>query len=252
MVALTNFYENLKEANMRLRGTIVLYDGLPYYVHGVTNHMSDGIFRVYCEPIGTGQDMSYNSPVDPIPFAVIPYDNIDCGKAMDAYIVKYPQFGILRKHMNSPAFNKFRPFPLGMINYKGTAYHLERQPLRQTLQGLSSNMLTGYKIRLFTEKASISGLRTDSVSFRDMVLGQYPSSDEAIEKLLDPSISNEAVAFHRQCALVRGPVDTIFFAFRNDTVGYLPNNDFTKLRLAKNFKHLKESIEALDLFGAII
>ena len=113
-------------------------------------------------------------------------------------------------------------------------------------------MVTGYKIRLYPEKATVSGLRLDSTFFKDMVLNEYPSREEAVQKLLDPNVGNEAVAFHRQCALVRGPIDTIFFAYSNDNVGFLPNCDFSVLRLSKKFIHLKESIEALGIFGAVV
>ena len=47
-----NFYENLKEAQLRLRGPVVCYDGLPYSVVTICGHKSDGIFRVYLNPIG--------------------------------------------------------------------------------------------------------------------------------------------------------------------------------------------------------
>jgi hypothetical protein len=51
-------------------------------------------------------------------------------------MAEHPAAGILRKQMNSPLFNKFRPYPLGMCNTKGQrAYYLERQPNRKTEQG---------------------------------------------------------------------------------------------------------------------
>ena len=46
-----NFYENLSEANKRLHGTVVLYDGHPYYILAISNHFTDGIMRVYMEPL---------------------------------------------------------------------------------------------------------------------------------------------------------------------------------------------------------
>ena len=248
MVALTNFYENLKEANMRLRGTIVLYDNIPCYVHGITNHKDDGIFRVYCEPIGNPQGMSLQNAPESIPFSLIPFESADCGKAMDLWLEKYPQYGIMRKHMNSPAFNKFRPFPLGMINWKGRVYHLERQPVRQTFQGLSANMLSAYVINSRPEKTSAGGVSITSDMFRDMIMGVYPSKEEVLQKFEDENVTNEAIAFHRLCAIVKGPVGTRFLAYKNDVVGFLPNKDFTCLLLDKKFKFLKEAIDDLKIF----
>ena len=51
-----NFYENLKEAQMRLLRTVVTYDNEPYYVGAITNHMKDGIFRVYLLPLATAAE----------------------------------------------------------------------------------------------------------------------------------------------------------------------------------------------------
>jgi hypothetical protein len=56
---------------------------------------------------------------------------------------------IIRKTMNSPKFNKFRPFPLGMCNSNGRCYFLERQPLRPKVeQGLIRSMVTEKQITL--------------------------------------------------------------------------------------------------------
>lgn len=249
MVAHVNFYENLKEANMRLRGTIVLYDGYPYYVHCITNHMTDGIFRVYCEPIGGPNGMSYNAPIDPVPSNVVPFDHPECGKAMDVWIEKYPQFGILRKHMNSPAFNKFRPFPLGMINMQGRTYYIERQPTRHTQQGFVINMASIYALGLHPEKCGTSGFRTDTEFFRDMIVGNYPTKAEVLEKLNDESVANDVIAFDRQCAITRGPVGSRFFIYKNEVVGFLPNGDFSCLKLDKKFAFLKEAIDNLFIFA---
>ena len=50
-----NFYENLEEAQRRLRGTVVMYDGIPHYVLAITDHQSGGIFRVYMQDTGGSQ-----------------------------------------------------------------------------------------------------------------------------------------------------------------------------------------------------
>jgi hypothetical protein len=44
-----NFYENIKEARMRLKGTIVLYEGIPYRVLAIADHKGP-VFRIYLNP----------------------------------------------------------------------------------------------------------------------------------------------------------------------------------------------------------
>jgi hypothetical protein len=246
-----NFYENVKEAMLRLRRTVVMYDGEPYVVFCITDHKSNGIFRIYLDP--TGQDPNVLRKLPDI--TDFPPEHPDIGGYIDTFMAQNPDTKLIRKEMNSPLFNKFRPYPLGMCNIKGGGvYYVERQPNRKTEQGLVSSMLYDTPI---TTSPSSQPRRTGAIDvygmpFRDCCLGNYPTAAECLSNLLDPDVTNEGVAFHREFALVRGPVDMIFVAYKHDIVGVLPKNDFSCVRLGREFRHTKEVFENLRLFSNII
>lgn len=245
-----NFYETVAEANIRLRGTIVLYDGVPHYIHTITDHKTDGIFRIYMHP--TGYDDSKKFPKIPALNDYPPGHEV-LGPILDKWMENNTSSGVIRKSMNSSLFNKFRPYPLGMCNSGTQVYYIERLPNRKTEQGLVKSMLDYNLLSLgYTKGKSSYGPDTTSVAFRDCVLGAYPSAKECLEGMLDPTVENEAVAFHRQFALVRGPINMMFLAYKADIVGVLPNKDFSTARIDRSFAHVKEAIEGLKLFGNII
>ena len=255
----TNFYENLPEAQMRIRQTVVLYDGSPYYVIAITDHKGDGVFRVYLEPLadaGRGYK-SVNQEIRNIT-GVYPASDNRLGPAIDEWLTKNKATTtILRKKMNSPLFAKFRPFPLGMLNTgesaNGRCYYVERQPMRHREQGLTAAMLTEYPVSCGRDK-TYNGLNSVSIyteAFKDLVLGKYPSGKECLSALLDSDVTNEALAFHRLFAFIRGPLDQIFLGYKDEVVGVLPNDDLSMVRLGTRYRHLKESIQDLGLFGNV-
>jgi hypothetical protein len=248
-----NFYETLKEALMRLRRTVIVYDGIPYRVITITNHMEDEIFRVYLEPIGqTHEEMMERENPQPDNY---PPEHPEVGKYMDKFIETHPTYGILRKQINSPKFNNFRPYPLGMCNLFGSGtYYVERQPNRKTEQGLISSML--HETPITTGSGPQTATRCGTISvygpeFKACVMGEYPTAAQTLAALLDPEVTNEAGGFHREFALVRGPIDMIFLAYRHDVVGVLPFGDFSVLKLGRKFGHCREVIDELGLFSTI-
>ena len=243
-----NFYENIKEALMRLQYTVVMYDGEPYYVLTIADGKADGIFRMYMEPIGREKGSVLNSYGN-VPHESDPAHRMKC---MDEWMDKNPNSGVIRKMMNSPLFNKYRPFPLGMCNVGGRTLYLERQPLRHTQQGLSQAMLVASEVSLGNIKSRLNAVDIHSPQFRDCVLGIFPEVKDCISNLLDPDIMNDAVGFHRNFAFVRGPVQTLFLAYKGDVIGLLPHGDTSTVRLAKQFAHTKEVVADLNLFGDII
>lgn len=245
-----NFYENIKEANMRLQYTVVLYDGEPYYVLTIVGGKPDGIFRVYMEPIGN----PLGSVLNRIGGCAhdYPQDHPDKPKMMDDWMLKNPDCGVVRKTMNSPHFSKFRPFPLGMCNSGGRTYYLERQPQRHTQQGLTQQMLSQSSVGIETNaKMARSPVDIQGASFRNCVIGAYPSLEECVKNLSDPEIVNESVGFSRDFALVRGPINTMFISYKTDLIGFLPNGDGSEVRIANKFQHTKEVVEELRIFKRI-
>lgn len=241
-----NYYENLKEAEMRLKGTVVLYDGEPFNVVCLANHKDDGIFRVYMEPIGLPIGSIFHR------FSDIPYEYPEeqRGGLMDAWMEKNKDSGVVRKMMNSPLFNKFRPFELGMCNTGTSTLYLERQPTRATSQGMSESMLSQYVISL-GKNTKHSRMRLYSAQMRSCILGEYPSFSDCLKNLLDKDVENDAAAFHRQFALVRGPLNTLFLAYKSDVVAFLPNSDTSCVQISSDFRHTKEVINDLQVFQNI-
>lgn len=266
MASYNNFFESVNEAYMRLRGTFVLYDGEPYNVLCITNHKEDGIWRIYLDPIGFGEDkLAYNQP-NPPPCGSYSSDHPNMGAMMDKWLdqMQTPEQGgngpgtkVIRKMMNSPKFNKFRPYPLGMCNFNGSVYYLERQPTRKSEQGLTHGMLTSQSVNLAPDNGKKSLNRSGMVdlygpSFLACIKGDHPSAQECLDNLQDPDIMNDAAAFHRQFALVRGPLGMIFLAYKADIIGVLPNKDLSVLRLGRDFRHTREVVEILGTFGNVI
>jgi hypothetical protein len=256
MMRYPNFYENLKEAQARLLHTVVLYDGMPYYVLAITDHKGDGIFRVYLSEIGRDKESQeleqpfFNNSHN------FPSQHSDLGPMMDELMEKHPTAKILRKYMNSSAFNNFRPFPLGMCNVGTQTYYLERQPIRPSMnQGLTKGAFTEALVTAGSRDANpkrfgdVVGLM--SVEFRDCIVGNYVSAEEVLYNLRNPQIANDTHAFHREFALVRGPLEMLFLGYRADVIGILPNGDFSEIKLGRDFRYCREAVEELHLFGRV-
>lgn len=244
-----NFYENQKEAAIRLHNTIVMYDGEPYYVLCICDHKPDDIIRLYLSPIGDKDGMEQQR-IGGIPFQSSPDPKV-VGQKMDEYLDKTPSSKIIRKMMNSPLFNKFRPFPLGMCNTGDKVYYTERGPTRATFQGLNGPMLHQFLLG-HTGPRNYDGVYMYGPEFRDTILGRYPSAHDVLEGLRDKGITNEGAAFHREFAIMRGPMNMLFLAYKHDFVGLLLNNDFSTLKLNRDYVHCREVISDLGLFYDIV
>jgi hypothetical protein len=245
-----NVYENLEEMHRRLHGTVVAYDGHPVYILAITNHKADGIFRLYVLPcehsIRTELDRGMPG-VDEFPAGYA-----QLGAMLDKYLEEHKDSPLMRKQANSPAFNKFRPFKLGMYNSAGRASYLERSPERRTQQGLIRQMVD--QTHVDVNGVGRAGRFQDPLggqSFVDCVKGNHPSAEECIENLLDPSDETRSVAFHRNFAFIRGPMDTFFLGYKTDVVGFVPPTKRPTVELGKKFAHLKEAIEETRQFSEI-
>jgi hypothetical protein len=256
-----NYYESVQEARMRLNKTIILYDGKPFYVMGVAGH-NDGKFRIYMKPLGDGY-LKHLPPGIMPPNELIPPDYPGFGEQMDKFMKEHPAFGMIRKHLDSPLFNRFRPFPLGMMNYTerdedgklvaAETFYLERQPGRRTEQGLVRAMIFASSVNAARARLKQAQFTFDTWSeeFKDCIEGNYPSVDLCLSKLRDPKIANEAVAFHRYFAFVRGPCDMIFLSYKGEIIGVLPRQDLSAARLSREARHTLEAVEELKIFNTV-
>lgn len=260
-----NFYENLEEAVNRLQGTVVLYDGLPYYLVKISDHMKDKVFRVYMKRFdqlagarGGGADWPrqyYDNPYDP----ALPGKQIPPEVFMDKWLEtpEGKKSGWLRKQINSPLFNKFRPFPLGFVNLTyGKAVFTERGPTRARPQGMTHNSVVGGHITLIEtntaepryDQAVSAGNFWGTKEFDETIRGIYPNYRGCIDKL-ESSMEVESVAFDRNFALQRGPLDMIFLAYKTKIVGIANKPSIT---LGKKFSHLKELCLDLGVVSEIV
>lgn len=260
-----NFYENAKEANLRLRNTIVWYDGPgeqgPYYVLIITDHDGDD-YKIYMKKIGqkyqnipgiisVNEHFSHN-------------DTGGVGPHMDKFMKDYPQFKMIRKDLSSPHFRAFRPFPLGMMNtvredkagkpVDCETLYLERQPNRATQQGLIRSMVAVSPVTAAMSRQP-TGMPYQfdiwSEDFYECIMGSYPSIDTCLSKLSDPKVANEAAAFHRYFALVRGPIGMLFLSYKGDVVGLLDNKNLSSVTVDREFKYTREAISDLHVFNNI-
>jgi hypothetical protein len=252
MPAHANFFETLKEAHIRLRGAIVLYDKVPHYVLAITDHKKDGIFRIYLDPIGWDSTKQH---IMPAPINLFNAEAPELGEALDKWMDETPSSPVIRKQMNSPLFEKFRPFPLGMVNIGKNCIYTEWQPTRSTYQGLTRGNVTEHFVTLGNQPQKIrSGanyINTQGVEFRDCIVGDYPSAKDCLKNLSSGEYENEAVGFHRNFAFARGPIETLFLVYKTEVIGWLPEADTGKIILGKKFHHMKESVEALGLFASV-
>jgi hypothetical protein len=246
-----NFYENIKEADMRLRNTLVMYDGKPYVVLCISDHNKDGILRIYLDEIGTEKGCAYNRI--PMPYSVVGEVSSSLhGKYMDEWLKGNPEEGVIRKKMNSPLFNKFRPFPLGMCNYRETVMFLERCPTRHTQQGLTESMLGHRPVGLHGKnERSLYRVGLCEKELKHTICGEYPDVITCLSGLQDSSVLNSGAAFSRKFAFVRGPLNFIFLAYKDNVVGYLPNGDLSSVVVGSEFEYTKEAVAALNVFEDI-
>lgn len=241
-----NFYESIAEAHIRLLRTVVVYEGEPYKVLAVTDHKKDGIFRIYLWPTGEGRNYDAYPAVDDFNPT-----NVELGAYLDKFIESKPDTKLVRKYMSAAGFNKFRPFPLGMVNYADHAYYVERKPVRRTEQGLSPAMLREVKLQPVIQLGMRNEIGTESAAMRDCILGKYPTPQEVIANLNNPACRNISVAFNRQCAVVRGPLETLYLAYKGEVVGLLLYNTLEQVVLGKPYRHLKEVVAELGLFASV-
>lgn len=253
-----NFYETLKEARMRLVNTVVLYDGDPYYIIAISNHKDDGIFRVYMDAVKPDGQLSFLKIGD-CPYHWHDEPSVTVGDKMDEWLETTPgkTSNVVRKMINSPKFKKFRPFPLGMVNTEGTVVYTERSPARHTQQGLTSEMISPHMLcqsptkKYKTKFSSVCDLSLSGGDMYYTYKGMYPTLDETLTALKDPSITNLGVGFDRHYAITRGPANMFFLAYKTDIVGLLPNRNAEVVLLTPEYFYLKEVIQESAFFNSV-
>lgn len=199
-----NFYENLDEAVFRLGGTVVGYDGAPYYCFEVQDRGRE-FFDLKCKamPFNESTKFTYLSISDPL-------------------------------------FNRFQPIKLGWLNtledvnaYGRHAHHLSRIPVRGRRQGLCSealyiNPVVGSRVLSFNHTIKMHG-------FVETVIGVYPHCDE----VLDIMGKDTSIGISREFLIHRDP-EGFYWLWKEQTkVGLFFRGG---LYIYEAYSYLKEAI----------
>jgi hypothetical protein len=199
-------YENVADAQMRLQGTVVLYENHPVFIREVAavgqGDPKEDIFRVYIQQL----------PLD---------------RQRDAE----------RKFISSKKFD-MAPFPMGFLNYQGNVYYASRVPRRQQRQGLSEGTFSCNPTGVSLPPLPF-GTATGLPEFVDMVEGRYPSFNDAVRQIEHGEAGG--VAFSRSFAIVADSEmpDLAYLYFKKDRVGFLMEE---RLKLSKQGKCLSEQL----------
>lgn len=207
-------YESVEDASLRLRGSVVLYDGAPVYVEGVNAAPPEDakeIFRVHFRNLPIG-------------------DN-----------------GPQRKYISSRKFD-LAPFKMGFLNTDKGAVYCSRSPARQQSQGLVSKNFVAEAVPPGDPvKHPFGGAprAAQGISFEDfimhsnvpkMVAGEYPLFAEACAN----AAKGVSTAFARELCVAPDPdLPFLLYLYHKTTKVGVVNIDKT-VTLGPKRKCLKE------------
>ncbi len=211
-------YETLNDAQMRLKGTIVLYEGKPHYVTEIAAGAEDSPFRVYAD--------------------ALPTKGGGGGRAaeVERAIARERGEADIRKYISSKHFD-IAPFAMGFVNDEKGCFYVARTPARQQKQGLSSDTCSACDV--YGERKSFAVVLNSS-GFPDMVSGVYPNLAQAVRTLTGGKI--KSIAISREFALARDAElpELTYLYHKNKKVGFLRGTDVS---LSVKYTYLKESLD---------
>lgn len=203
------FWTDIEQARVRLLGTIVLYKDLPVLVNDIVS--------------GRGL------PNPRIPRAFIS-DVEGEGRSV-------------RKRLDSPHFNRFRDLPkLGWVNSRdGKAFFVERVPARIQQHGINTSNTCVYRFNdnfalLDPGRADLARTFLNKY-FKMSHQGLFPS----LESILSNIQEGEAVAFNRDCCVVRDELGMRWLYYKTRKVGMFSGAD--TVVLASKFSYLRETLQ---------
>lgn len=204
-------YESIEDARMRLKGTVVLYQGDPVYVTGIEpGRGGDDIFRVYASKL--------------------PYNRLN---------VDLDDNGV-RKYISSKHFD-IGAFKMGYVNSEEGAFFCRRLPTRQQKQGLSVDTF---------QATYCNGQPVSFQTFLTipevpaMVHNIYPLYEECLH--LIKTKKTYCIAFSREFALGRSKEvdELVYLEHKGDVVGATMGGP---LVLGNKFHCLKERLSELGV-----
>lgn len=216
----TGPFEDLNQARARLSSGVFTFDGEPISVRTVEPH-SDGVLRVFFDYLGHNGEPP-------------------AGRA-----------GV-RKMINSPSFNRFKPFDLGFINMnesrfgeaaENRALFSARRPVRMSRSGLTGENFVAKALygslnregRSQTEGIDFSHI-VNTRSFCDMVRGRYPSFSECFDYVRSNRAAGSSMAFDRKWALSREDSGLIWLYRDSEKVGLMSERGLILLNAQRHFQ----------------
>lgn len=219
-------YENVDDAKMRLRQTVVLYKGTPVLIKDVIKgDTKDDIFRILFQEIPR-KNQPEKDIFNRVRHAPEPEEDADSK----------------RKYISSKHFD-VAPFRMGYVNtLKGEgAFYCSRLPGRVQKQGLCQENFKA--LTNFGAPVTFATFLSTKETLA-MVANDYPSFDRAVRGLDKiPSI-----AFHRDFCLVKDAVipQLVFLYYKGTKVG-MHSTISGEITLGAKFTCLKESLDEMLL-----
>jgi len=212
-----NFYDNRDEAEIRLRNSIVEYEGRPVWVDAVTDGYDDNLCRIH--------------------IAELPLVTTPDGRRLVTQ----------RKIINSPGFKSFRPIRTGWFNpyawcsanrFPLHASYLSRHGARRRRQGLNEE--NAFRTNVNPDRIPILHRMGDIIKdagFAEAMRGDFPSLDEALERLTP----NSSMAIALDWCVHRDEQGFTWLYYLTDEVGMFFRGS---LYVFENFAYLRETIQS--------
>ena len=202
------FWTDYQQAQERLEGSVLLYEGQPVYVRNVREN-EDGIPRADVSPCTDTKNPS-------------------------------------QKRLDSPKFNRFRVLPeIGWVNGDTVpTVFLERRTQRCRTHGLCDSNVTVFENYAGNEYDIVSSRDRSfrniwpTPEFTDSVLDVFPSLEEILINIKEKSI----IAYSRKCAVLRDSLG-LRWLYRNRTrIGLFTGTD-TLMLFSSTSYHREEIME---------
>lgn len=225
-------YESVEDATMRLRHSVVLYKGKPVYITQIARGDGDSPLRVLMKELPVGPNPDLEGARDPF--------GRGARRGAQVIMPENVEEDAKRKYISSKHFD-IAPFKMGYVNSPKGAFYTTRLPNRIQKQGLcgenfqgKTNFGVGINFQTFLHtKETVA-----------MVIGDYPSFDEAMRGLE----KSPAVAFDRDFCLVKDdcfPELITYLYHKGAKVGMFQKGD--GITLGKKFRCLKEQLGEMKI-----
>lgn len=133
--------------------------------------------------------------------------------------------------------------PMGYFNHNGRAMSCVRSSRRRYTQGVTQRNVTFYDLR---GQATPEPISIYSGSIREMVLGNYPSAEKAIQSLRSGDCESVAISRRISLEYIRTEIINIFVSHK--LLGWIPpHKDYAVIEDSKISRILSEELRELGI-----